>query len=111
MSPSSIPYAPLFSVSLWVAVAGVGVAGLVLAPEEPALAGGASGRPRASAVLIEVPMASQAEAAGAASPENEPAGVIAAPDDTPPAAPAVSALAQGAAVAFAVPVALSLIHI
>lgn len=101
---SGAPCAPLLTAVLWMAALGVGAVGLFLEPGEPSHPAPAPAPPPPPVRRIEVPLSAEAESAdpGRADPESAAAARVS--DDRPPAAPPVSAMAEGSSVAFAVPV-------
>lgn len=99
------PYSALIAAVLWMSVGGAGVAGLLVAPPEPSSPVSSCPRKPVAPERIEVPLASEATPGGPAAPATEGAAVERVAEDRPPAAPEVAAMAAGANVAFAIPVA------
>ncbi len=104
---TSASFLPLFTAVSWTTVVGVGATGLILEPVGPihALVQAVATKPAAKFEPVKLVI----EPDDATEPDNKPKSEQAAVDqvlnDAPPAAPALSAMAEGSQVAFAIPVA------
>lgn len=103
---TSLPFLPLLTAVSWTTVAGFGAAGIWLEPGERAPQ--AAPVPVAEAKAVEITPALKADTDDSIEPDNKPkaddVNLDKIADDVPPAAPAISAMAEGSQVAFAIPV-------
>lgn len=103
---TSLPFLPLITAVSWTTVAGFGAAGIYLEPIERQPQPVVVAKTELKAVTIDPSLKEDVD--DSVDPDNKPkaddVNLDKITEDTPPAAPAISAMAEGSQVAFAIPV-------